>query len=77
MRRMTLKKLYDVNGVKVGIYQIEADRAYYIAVLIDGLNLEVWGMGETAYQALLDARERWNDNFGGFNPFREALSLFP
>ncbi|CAD98938.1 hypothetical protein AFV1_ORF77 [Captovirus AFV1] len=75
MERMLLKKLYALDDIQVGIFEVESKIQYYIAVLIDGLNFEVWGKGKTPYEAIINASEKWSNSFGGFNPFREALRL--
>ena len=78
VERFNLIKKYIIGNVKACIFEVESGtKKKYICALIDEGNMEIWGRGETAYEALLDARERWNNSFGGFNPFKYALQYFP
>ena len=75
---MILRKLYNIDGIKVVIYEIEEDKkTYYITGLNNGLNFWFWGCGQSAYEALINAKEKWGNSFGGFNPFAHALQQFP
>ena len=75
---MILEKIYKVDEVNVVIYRVEEGlKKKYIAGLINDLNVWFWGEGDTAYESLIDAMERWSNNFGFFNPFAHALQQFP
>ena len=75
--RILLKKLFEIKGITIGIFEVDNEQRRYFAALISEYNTEIWGNGETQYEALLSASEKWRDNLGGFNPFAEALRSFP
>jgi len=78
--RVLLKNLYQADpnpDVRVGVYEIEQGRQHvYVAALVHGANVEVWGTGESPYETLLDASEKWSNAMAGFNPFAQALRSF-
>ena len=75
---MILEKIYKFNNINVVIYRVEEGlKKKYFAGLFNNLNFAIWGEGQTGYEALIDAMERWSNSFGGFNPFAHALQQFP
>lgn len=78
VERILLKKLYNINPAKIGVFEVEDGLKYkYFAALVDKCNMEIWGEGDTPYEALVSASEKWSNSFGGFNPFNMALRSFP
>ncbi|MFP3202855.1 MAG: hypothetical protein RXR43_11690 [Sulfolobus sp.] len=67
VERILLKTLYQ----NVGVFEIEDGQ--YVAALVSGNNMEIWGRGKTPYEAIINAKEKWGNSFGGFNPFAQTL----